>query len=232
MLEQGKQVTVRVEDGAFPLLVACPAVLPAAAVVCVPSIFGINAEARRWLEQYSAAGFLTAVYDPFWRTLPGALDIGDAEQARKARARRDAFKADDGVRDLRGATDAVRALPECNGNVAVAGYCFGGRYALIAAAQLDVQAAVAFHGIRMGDSVADVRPLRCPVSFHFGDDDHSTPMSEVEAIQTALRDDPNAHIYVYPGVGHSYTWRGHRLYDDLAARLSEERALSLLETLR
>ncbi len=219
-------------DGSFQLETAAPAVLPAAAVIIVPSIFGLNEETKRWLAAYSAAGFFTAVYDPFWRTDPGPLSVTDAADRSRAQARRDAFVADDGVRDLRAAIAAVRALPACNGNVAVGGYCFGGRYALIAAARLDVQAAFAFHGIRMGDNLEDARNIRVPVSFHFGDDDHSTPMSEVRTIAAAVEGNPNVELCVYPGAGHSYTWHGHASYDAAADAASWRCAMALLAPLR
>jgi carboxymethylenebutenolidase len=201
-------------------------------VIIVPSIFGLNEETNRWLAAYSAEGFLTAVYDPFWRTDPGSLSVIDPADRARAQARRDAFEAEDGVRDLRFAIAAMRALPESNGNVAVGGYCFGGRYALIAAARLDVQAAFAFHGIRMGDNLEDARNIRVPVSFHFGDDDHSTPMSEVRAIQAAVEGNPNVELCVYPGVGHSYTWHGHQLHHPAADAESWRRVMAVLAPLR
>jgi carboxymethylenebutenolidase len=225
-------IEIAVDDGAFQLKLAKPETVPAAAVILVPSIFGLNDETNRWLSAYSAEGFLTAVYDPFWRTDPGALSVTDPADRARAQARRDAFEAGDGVRDLQAAIDAVRALPESNGNIAVGGYCFGGRYALIAAARLDVQAAFSFHGIRMGDNLEDARNVRVPVSFHFGDDDHSTPMSEVRTIQAAVEGNPLVELRVYPGVGHSYTWHGHQLHHPAADAESWRCAMALLAPLR
>jgi carboxymethylenebutenolidase len=172
------------------------------------------------------------VYDPFWRSDPGSLALGvDADRERAAR-RRDAFVPEDGVRDLAGAVAALRALPESNGNVAAAGYCFGGRYAMIAAARLDVQAAVAFHGICMGESLDAARAIRVPVSFHFGDEDHSTPMTEVRAIQAAVAGNPQVELCVYEGVGHSFTWHGHARYDAAADAASFQRAMHVLAPLQ
>jgi carboxymethylenebutenolidase len=226
-----RRLNVIVDDGTFGVFVAQPKDVPAAAVICVPSIFGLNSETDRWLRDYADAGFLACVYDPFWRTDPGGLSVvGDTDRAR-AKTRRDAFVADDGIRDLTGVIAAMRTLPACNGNVAVAGYCFGGRYAMIAAARLDVQAAVAFHGIRMGDNLEDARSMKVPVSFHFGDEDHSTPITEVNAIIEAAKDDADAEIVVYPGVGHSFTWHAHKWYDRNADETSFRRALALLEPL-
>jgi carboxymethylenebutenolidase len=224
-------LSVIVDDGTFDAFVARPKDVPAAAVICVPSIFGLNSETDRWLRDYADAGFLACVYDPFWRSDPGELSVTDDGDRKRAQTRRDAFVCDDGIRDLNATIAAMRALPECNGNVAVAGYCFGGRYAMIAAARLDVQAAVTFHGICMGDNLEEARSMKVPVSFHFGDEDHSTPMAEVNAIIDAAKDDADAEIVVYPGVGHSFTWHGHKWYDRSADETSFRRALALLEPL-
>lgn len=227
-----RRLAVAVSNGSFQLEVVEPQHAPAPAVVIVPSIFGLNDETDRWLADYAAEGFIAAVYDPFWRTDPGTLSVSAEPDRERARARRDAFVAEDGVRDVAAAVAALRGLPDCNGNIAVAGYCFGGRYALIAAARLDVQAAVSFHGIRMGDSLEDARNIRVPVSFHFGDNDHSTPMSEVRAIQAAVQGNSNVELCVYEGVGHSYTWHGHPLHDPEAERTSWDRAMAVLAPLR
>jgi carboxymethylenebutenolidase len=225
-------LNVSVADGAFSLVVAEPARVPAPAIICVPSIFGLTTEAYRWLEQYTAAGFLTAVYDPFWRSDPGALSpLDDGERAR-ARARRDATSPGDATDDLAAAIDTVRALPACSGKVAVAGYCFGGRYAFIAAARLPIDAAVSYHGILVGRSI-DVAPdIRVPISLHYGDIDPEAPMDEIEAIRAATAGNPLVDVCVYAGVGHSFTWRNYPKFHPAAAAQSEARALALLETLR
>lgn len=212
-------------------ILASPARLPAPVVVLVPSIFGLNAEAHRWLGSYSAAGFFALLYDPFWRTEPGALSVTDDEDRARAQHRRDHFDVELGVRDLADIVRFARALPGCNGRVAVAGYCFGGRYAMIAAARLDVQAGISFHGIGMGRSLEDARKIKAPVSFHFGDADHSTPMEEVRELERAVAGNPLVELCVYPGAGHSFTWHGHKLYHAEADTLSWRRSLNLLESL-
>lgn len=213
-------------------LTALPDRIPAPSIVLVPSIFGLNDETRRWLRAYSGAGFVTLVYDPFWRSEPGALSVTDPEDRKKAQRRRDHFDVEQGVRDLDDIVTIARGMPQSNGKVAVVGYCFGGRYAMIAAARLDVQAGVAFHGIAMGKSLEVAPSIKAPVSFHFGDDDYSTPMSEVEQIQAAFAGNPLAEIYVYHGAGHSFTWHGHQLYDAQADTTSMRRARKLLDTLK
>jgi carboxymethylenebutenolidase len=226
------EFTIKVPGGLFPALVSRPVHAPAPAIVFVPSIFGVTDEAKRWLNDDAAGEFLTAVYDPFWRTDPGPLSpLVDAERAR-ATARRDVTRVEDATADLAAVIDAMRAMPECNGHVAVVGYCFGGRYAFIAAATLPIQAAVSYHGILIGRSLDVASEIRVPTSLHFGDNDGSCPMSEVDAIAAATKDNPFVDLRVYAGVGHSFTWRGYSKYDAAAAELAETRAFALLDTLK
>lgn len=223
---------VGVPGGRVHELLTAPAVTPAPAIVNVPAIFGVTDEAKRWLRDDAAAGFLTAVYDPFWRSDPGPLSpLDDAERAR-ARARRDATAVADATSDLAAVIEVVRALPECNGKIAVVGYCFGGRFAFIAAAELAIDAAVSFHGILIGESLDVAADIRVPLSMHVGDDDPECPLAEIEAIRAATSGNRCVDLNVLPGVGHSFTWRNYRKFDAAAAAISEERAFALLDTLK
>ena len=76
----------------------------------------------------------------------------------------------------------LKARPECNGKVGVLGFCFGGRYAHLAAARLGVDAAGAYHGTKIGEHLDETPQVTCPVSLHFGAVDPAVPMDEVEAI--------------------------------------------------
>lgn len=223
---------IRSHDGTFSAWLARPNAPRAPGIVFVPSIFGVTDEALRWVREAIAGEFFALLYDPFWRTDPGPLaPTVEVERARAA-ARRDAVSVDACVADLGAGIERLRAEPGCNGRIAVVGYCFGGRYAFIAAAQLPIDAAVAYHGIKIGESLDVAAAIRVPVSLHCGDSDPSAPMAEVEAIRAATRDNPLVDLCVYPGVGHSFTWRGYRLYDEGAAQRSEAVASALLATLR
>jgi carboxymethylenebutenolidase len=227
-----RELHVPVDGGTVELLIEPPHRLPAPAIVFVPSIFGITDEAKRWLHDGAARGYLSAVYDPFRRTDPGPLSpVIDAERARAAR-RRDATPVEEATADLAAVVDALRSHPDCSGRVAVVGYCFGGRYALIAAATMPVEAAVSYHGILIGQSLDLAPEIRVPLSMHFGDTDASCPMDEVDAIRAATAGNPLVDIHVYPNCGHSFTWEGYAKYNANAAQKSEARAYELLESLK
>jgi carboxymethylenebutenolidase len=151
------------------------------------------------------------------------------EERAKATERNGQFDRESGRRDIASVRDYVRALPESNGKWSVAGYCFGGRYTLLAAAYLGADAVVAFHPSKLGLELEAAAKVTCPTSYHFGGADESVPMDVVEAVQAALKPNPRAESFVYPGVAHGFTMKGRPAYDAGASELSFERALRVLD---
>lgn len=223
--------SVRSHDGGtFSTLVGVPARTPAPAIVIVPHILGQNHAMIDAGNAYVERGFIVALPDVFWRILPGPLPFTDEDRA-KARDRGKRADVEECVADLRSVVAMLRALPAYNGRFAAVGYCFGGRYALLAAARLGASAAAAFHGVGMREYLAEVPAIEAPVSFHFGDADHAIPLDEVTAVQAAFAGRPGAEICVYPGVGHNFAVPGMPGYDPLVDATSKAHALAVFEPL-
>jgi len=228
-----RDITIPSADGgAIPAYVAMPAVLPAPALVIVPSVDGVDDGLREWADRYAEHGFLTLAPDFFWRTIPGPMRFDVPEEHAKARQRNAQFDHAAGQRDIASVRDYVRALPECNGAWSLAGYCFGGRYTLLAGAYLGADAVIGFHPSRMNLELEAAAKVTCPTSFHFGGADKSVPMDVVEAVQAALKPNSRAETYVYPGIQHGFALKGRPGYDAAAAELSFERALRVLDGLK
>jgi carboxymethylenebutenolidase len=233
MSNTGRNVTIPSSDGgAIPAYIAMPANLPAPTVVIVPHVFGIDVNTLAWADRFAERGFITIAPDVFWRTIPGAMDPEVPEERAKATERNKQFDRDAGQRDIAAVRDYALALPESNGKWAAAGYCFGGRYTLLAGAYLGAGAVVAFHPSRMHLEFEAAAKMTCPASYHFGGADESVPMNVVESIQAALKHDALAETYVYPGVKHGFTAKTRPAYDEHAAETSFERAITLLDTLK
>jgi carboxymethylenebutenolidase len=220
------------DGGAIPAYLSMPSVAPAPAVVIVPAVFGVTKGVREWADRYAARGFLTVVPDFFWRTVPGPLDGNIPAEREKATARSKHFDRDTGVRDIATVRDYVRALPECNGKWSLAGYCFGGRYTLIAGADLGADAVVGFHPSRMPMELEAAARVTCPTSYHFGGADDLVPAAVIEAVRAALKSNPRAESYVYPGIIHGFTQKDRPSYDAATSELSFERAVRVLEGLK
>jgi carboxymethylenebutenolidase len=229
-----RNTTIRSADsGAIPAYVALPAVLPAPVVVIVAAVSGVDDGARAWADRYAERGFLTLLPNFFWRMpLSGPLRREDPDSLLKALERAAQFDHAIGQSDIASVRDFVQAMPECNGKWALAGYCFGGRYTLLAGAYMGADAVVAFHPSKMGVELEAAANVKCPTSFHFGGADGMVPMDVIEAVQTALKPNPRAETYVYPGVDHGFTTKGAPAFDAEVSEISFERALRVLDELK
>jgi carboxymethylenebutenolidase len=227
-----RDVVIPVAGGGMPAYMTLPAVTPAPALVIVPSVFGIGAVAKETAKTFAENGYITLTLDVFFRTSPGPKNMADKNAFAEAIDRAEKFDHQGGQRDMEAARDYALALPECNGKWAMIGFCFGGRYTLLAGAYMGADAVAAFHPSRMGVELEAAAKIRVPASFHFGGADAQVPMSEIEAVQTALAGEPLAETYVYPGVAHGFTSPGGPAYDAGAARVAMERTLTMLAQLK
>src|SRR5438270_11625144 len=98
----GESIQINTPDGAFSAYVARPAQqTPAAAVVVIQEIFGVNQVMRDITDGLAGQGYLAVCPDLFWRIEPG-IDITDQSEAEWQRAFSlyNAFDVDLGVQDI------------------------------------------------------------------------------------------------------------------------------------
>jgi len=224
--------TIPVPGGSMPAYVAVPATTPAPALVLIPSVFGVVPNVRATIDRFAEHGFLTIGPDVYFRTIPGPKNRENKAEFDAALDRNKRYDHEQGVRDLAAVRDYALARADCNGKWAVVGYCFGGRYALIAGADLGADAVGGFHPSNMGKELDAARRLNVPASFHVGDSDTTVPMTEVEAVKAALAHNPRAEVYVYPGIKHGFSGKGGAAYDEAVAELSLERLLNVFDELK
>ena len=119
---------------------------------------------------------------------------------------------------------ACAAALRSGGRVAVLGFCTGGTWAWIAAARLDLAAAV----IMYGSDVCEHRALtpRCPVILHYGDRDSVVPFADVEKIRAAH---PELPFHIYPGADHAFFNPDQSSYNAGDARLAHSRSIAFLD---
>ncbi|HET9392495.1 MAG TPA: dienelactone hydrolase family protein [Candidatus Rubrimentiphilum sp.] len=208
-----------------------PDVTPAPGIVLLSSIFGVDDDIREFARRYAQRGYVVVAPDLFARILPGALKRTGDDYS-KAVDRKKKVDVDQLRRDVKTTIAELRAMPECNGKVAALGICFGGRYALLAAIDGDVDAAGAYHASEAGQHIAELEHADAPISLHYGDSDSVAPMSEVNAVKRALQNDPQAEVFVYPGAGHNFSIPTHPAYDAVAAQAAETRVFSMFDRLK
>src|ERR1700694_745159 len=144
----GDRINVEGPDGAFSAYIARPKILPAATVVVLQELFGVNADIRKTCDELAEQGFIAVAPDLFWRQEPGVdLNVTSEVDWQHGLRLYGAYERDAGVEDIKDTVNAVRNLTDCSGRVAVLGYCLGGLMVFLTAVRYDgVDAAVAYHG--------------------------------------------------------------------------------------
>lgn len=198
------------------------------AVVLIPPIFGATPGIEGFAQRLSAQGFEVAVPDLFWRTLPGPLGYEGADRD-KAQERYQTFDVQQGVDDLGRILTWCRSAHFSTGKVGVVGICFGGRYAVLAAANLGASAAVSYHGTFIGKHIDVLPRIECPVSLHFGEADPHVPMSEVVAISSATPSNGNIEIFSYSDAPHGFMQQDRASYRPAVAELAWARGIIALK---
>ncbi len=166
-----------------------------AGLVVVQEIFGVNHHMRDMADRLAAAGYYVCTPALFDRVEPG-VELGyTADDIAKGRDYRMKLTDAQVMADV----DAAAAYLGAR-KLGIVGYCFGGTVAWWGATRTTrFAAASCWYGGGIAGT-KDERP-NCPVQMHFGEQDASIPMSDVEAIRMAQ---PKAESYVYPGAGHGF----------------------------
>jgi carboxymethylenebutenolidase len=215
----GEFTTIMARDGhEFQAWLAAAPQRPRGAVVVIQEIFGINSHIRRVTDEFAAAGYTAIAPALFDRVRRGIelgytpqdmqLGMGYVKQLDPEATRRDLA--------------AALAVVKHSGRAGAVGYCWGGAQAYLAACELPLACAVVYYGKVV--AYLDRKP-RCPVMYHYGTEDQSIPLADVERIRAAY---PDAALYTYQGAGHGFNCEQRGSYDPQAAELARTRTLEFL----
>ena len=214
----GKMIRLKSHDGhELDAYAAEPKGKPRGGIVVVQEIFGVTDHVKRVADQYAAEGYKAiapAMFDRIKRgiTLPySAVQQGIAYMQQ--------LEWPNTLADLEAAAEAIRDT----GSASVVGYCWGGTVAHVAASELDLDAAVSYYGggvVRMLD-----KHPQCPIMHHFGDQDGSIPIADVEKIKGTY---PDAVLHVYKGAGHGFNCDERGSYSAADARVAFGRSIEFL----
>jgi carboxymethylenebutenolidase len=121
------------------------------------------------------------------------------------------------VGDVGGAAAHLRSLSTSNGKVGVIGYCSGGRQAVLAACNLELDAAVDCYGafvvgtppegfpLKVTNLVDQLPNLRAPLLGLFGNDDQFPTPAQVDELEGLLKShDKTYEFHRYDGAGHAF----------------------------
>lgn len=147
---------------------------------------------------------------------------GNDDTGRELMTKRD---REEMLQDFIAAFEYLKTHPECNGNVGVVGFCFGGWISNMMAVRVpDLLAAVPFYGGQA--PVEEVPNIKAPLLLHFAGLD--TRVNEGwPAYVTALQvNDKEYSAHLYPGVNHGFHNDSTPRYDFDAAQLAWQRTIA------
>ena len=107
------------------------------------------------------------------------------------------------VDDILAARDQLQAMPECSGRVGIAGFCMGGRFALVMSSK-GFGAAAPFYGTPLPGNLSETLDGACPIVASFGGRDLAGRGAPERLRETAAAKQIATDIKVYPDAGHSF----------------------------
>jgi carboxymethylenebutenolidase len=206
------------------------------ALVLIPDVRGVSDHFRAIAQRFAEAGFGALVLDLYSRE--GAPDLPDLDAVFRWIRRLPDRRV---LGDVAGAVAYLANRPEVRADaIAVAGFCMGGQYALMAACSgAKVAACVSWYGMLRYAEKDDIKPqspldladrLTCPYLGLFGADDTLIPPPDIEELRGKLTAaNKNFTIISYPGAGHAFfNDTRPEMYRPDAARDSWDKALTFL----
>jgi carboxymethylenebutenolidase len=186
---------------------------PRGGVVVIHHMPGYDRTTKEIARRFAELGYDAICPNLYWRQAPGAAPDDAAATARAQGGVPD----EQLIGDVAGAAAHLRSLPGSNGKVGVIGYCSGGRQSVLAACNVDLDAAVDCYGafvvgtppegfpLKVTNIVDQLPNLRPPLLGLFGkEDSYPTPeqVAELDEILTGL-DKPH-QFHSYDDAGHAF----------------------------
>jgi carboxymethylenebutenolidase len=183
------------------------------AVVLIHHLPGYDRWSKEVARRFAVDGYHVVLPNLYSREAPGA-DPDDAAALARARG---GISDDRLVGDVGGAAAYLRQLPGSNGRVAVIGHCSGGRQAVLAGCNLELQGVVDCYGafvtgtppadypLRVSGLESQLANLSCPLLGMFGNEDRFPSPAQVAELDRLLTEHGKEHeFHSYDGAGHAF----------------------------
>ncbi|HEV7204811.1 MAG TPA: dienelactone hydrolase family protein [Jatrophihabitans sp.] len=182
-------------------------------VVVIHHLPGYDRATKEIVRRFAELGYDAICPNLYWRQAPGAAPDDAAATARAQGGIPDSQL----VGDVGGAAAYLRSLDTSNGKVGVIGYCSGGRQTVLAACNVDVDAAVDCYGayvvgtppegfpLKVTNLVDQLPHLRAPLLGLFGNDDQHPSPAHVDELDERLTELGKPHeFHRYDNAGHAF----------------------------
>lgn len=182
-------------------------------VVVIHHMPGWDRGTKEIVRRFAEMGYDAISPNLYSREAPGAAPDDAAATARAQGGVPDERL----VGDVKGSMEHLRGLPTSNGKVGVIGYCSGGRQSVLAACNLDLDAAVDCYGafvtgtppegfpMRVTNLVDQLPNLAAPLLGLFGADDQFPSPEQVKELEEILNaNGKELELHSYEGAGHAF----------------------------
>ncbi len=168
-------------------------------LIVIQEWWGLDAQTKSIADRFAAAGYLSFAPDLYHGEL---AKLGDNQAAMALNQK---YGPGAGA-DLQKVYDALKASPDCSGKIGTAGFCFGGRMALVLGISRPLDALCSFYGGGMQQVFDQLGGrLKSPVLGLYGDQDQSIPAGTIEEFDKLLDKIGVEHeVVVYPNAGHAF----------------------------
>ena len=214
-------VTTKTPSGrSISAALAMPDKKPAAAVMLVHELWGLNDQIKSVASEIAKQGYLGLAVDLYGGK--SASTPEDAEKLMKAVVPAEASET------MSTWVDWLLKNPDCNGKVASIGWCFGGGMALQAALDRPLDAAVVYYG-NVARSADELKALKGPVLGQFANEDQWINPKMVDGFEAAMKQaGKKLEDYRYDA-NHAFANPTGDHYDAEDARLAWDRTVAFLK---
>jgi carboxymethylenebutenolidase len=195
-------------------------------VIVIQEWWGLTDHIVDVSDRLAGEGFVALAPDLF-----GGRTTHDADEAGQLLT---GLPVDQAARDLGGAVDFLLGNEACSSEtVGAIGFCMGGGFVLMLAAQQGpkVSAAVPFYGVGPGVPNS-FTGLTASVQGHYAEQDPMFPVADAHKQEQQIRDESGAPVeFFYYDAGHAFHNDENLLgtYDPDAARVAWDRAVAFLK---
>ena len=212
---------------------------PLGGVIVIHHMPGYDRGTKEITRRFAELGYDAICPNLYWREAPGAAPDDAAATARAQGGVPDERL----VGDVAGAGAFLRSLSSSNGKVGVIGYCSGGRQSVLAACNVDLDAAVDCYGAYVTGTPAESFPLkvtnlvdqlprlRAPLLGLFGlEDSYPSPEQVAELDEILTANDKPHEFHSYDDAGHAFFSVDRPSYRVAAANDGWERITTFFTT--
>lgn len=191
-------------------------------IIVVHENRGLNPHIADVGRRAAQAGFISVSPDALSPLggYPGNDDDGRTLQRKRDR--------NEMLEDFIAAFDYLQNHPECDGNIGVVGFCFGGWISNMMAVRIpELKAAVPFYGSQ--PSAELVPQIQAPLLLHYGELDERVNAGWPDYEKALKANSKKYKAYFYPGANHGFHNDTTARYDEEDAKLAWERTISFFK---